>query len=131
MSEPVLPERFADLAPYLDWAVEPECARTKRKAGATMDEIRAFYDAVMPRIGEILDHLEGCFGEEMPAPARRLYLLSLSLIVDRGGYPRGTLWAAGSRRGPAIRCVSSCRIDRRVRAHEGRVPVHTEEFEFR
>ena len=80
MAEPLLPELFADLEHYLDWAVEPERARTERKAAATMDEIRAFYDAVMARIDEILDYLDGCSRADMPAPAHRLYLLSLSLI---------------------------------------------------
>lgn len=39
-------------------ALESERARTEKKVTATMNEVRAFYDAMMPRIGEILDYLE-------------------------------------------------------------------------
>lgn len=80
MNEPALPEPFDDLAPFVDWALEPERARAEKKATASMDEISAFYDAMMLRIDEILGYLEGHFGEEMPAPAHRLFLMSLSLV---------------------------------------------------
>lgn len=45
-----------------------------------MEEIRAFYDALVPRLEEILDYLDRFTGGDMPAPAHRLYLLTLSLI---------------------------------------------------
>ena len=80
MGEDMLPEGFEDLAPFLGWALEPERARTAKKAESPMEEIRAFYDAMMPRLRDILRHLEPCFGEDMPAPTRNLYLLSLSLV---------------------------------------------------
>ncbi|MCY4612559.1 MAG: hypothetical protein OXB94_02925 [Nitrospira sp.] len=80
MAELELPEPFEDLAPYLDWALEPERALTEKKAAASMDEIRAFYDAMISRIDEILDYLEPYFGRDMPAPAYRLYLMSLTLV---------------------------------------------------
>ncbi len=80
MSEPLLPEMFADLEPFADWAREPERARTERKEAASVEEIRAFYDAMMLRFDEILDYLQNHFGNDMPAPAHRLYLMSLSLI---------------------------------------------------
>ena len=80
MSEPLLPEMFEDLEPFADWALEPERARTERKEAASMEEIRAFYDAMMLRFDEILGYLQGHFGSDMPDPAHRLYLMSLSLI---------------------------------------------------
>lgn len=80
MAESLLPDAFEDLAPFLDWALEPERARTEKKLAATMDETRAFYGAMMPRINAILDYLDAHFGEELPAPAHRLYLISLSLV---------------------------------------------------
>ena len=76
----LLPEGFDDLTRFADWALEPERARAEKSAAASMEEIRAFYDAVMPRLDEILDYLEGHFGGEMPAPAHRLYLMTLSLV---------------------------------------------------
>lgn len=80
MAESLLPDAFDDLAPFLDWALESERARTEKKVTATIDEVRAFYDAMMPRIGEILDYLDGYFGGSMPTRAHRLYLMSLSLV---------------------------------------------------
>ena len=80
MTEPALPEPFEDLAPFVDWALETERARTEKKVGASMDEVRAFYDAVLPRLDAMIEHLEGFSDGDMPAPAHRLYLMALSLV---------------------------------------------------
>ena len=80
MAESPLPEEFADLAPWLDWALEPERARTEKRQASSMAEIRAFYDAVLPRLEEMIRHLEDFRDGDMPAPQRRLYLISLSLV---------------------------------------------------
>ena len=81
MAEALLPEGFADLAPWIDWALEPERVRTAKKSESSMEEIGAFYDAMMPRLEEIIAYLDGLpDGDENPAPAHRLYLLSLSLV---------------------------------------------------
>ena len=80
MAQDALPEAFADLAPWLDWALEPERARTRKREASSMAEIRAFYDALLPRLEEMIRHLEDYRDGDMPSPARRLYLLSLSLV---------------------------------------------------
>ena len=80
MNEPRLPDAFEELVPFVDWALEPERARTEKKQAASMEEIRAFYDAMIPRIGEVLAYLEDNVGDDMPAEAHRLYLMSLSLV---------------------------------------------------
>ena len=81
MPEALLPEPFEDLASWLDWALEGERARTAKKVASSMAEIRAFYDAMMPRLDEIIAYLDGVpGGDERPAPAQRLYLLALSLV---------------------------------------------------
>ena len=80
MTESLLPDEFDDLAPFVDWALESERERTEKKVTVTMDETRAFYDAMIPRFHEILDYLDDYFGETMPASAHRLYLMSLSLV---------------------------------------------------
>lgn len=77
---PLLPAPFDGLAPFAHWALEPERARTEHRVAASMEEIRAFYDAMMQRIDEILDYLEGHYGDNMPAPVYRLFLMSLSLV---------------------------------------------------
>ena len=80
MIEPLLPAPFQDLTPFADWALEPERARTEKKVAASMGEISAFYDAMVRRIDQIVDYLEGYFGRDMPASAHRLFLMSLSLV---------------------------------------------------
>ena len=81
MAEAPLPQGFEDLAPFRDWALEPERARTAKKVESSMAELRAFYDATMPRLEEIIAYLDGVpGGDERPAPAHRLYLMSLSLV---------------------------------------------------
>ena len=86
MAEPVLPELFGDMAPFLDWALEPERARTEKMSSASMDEILSFYNAMMPRIGEILDYLQDHFDGYQDGnggklePGYHLYLMSLSLV---------------------------------------------------
>ena len=81
MAEAQLPEGFEDLAPYFDWALEPERARTAKKVETSMEELGAFYDAMMPRMEAIIAYLDGVpAGDDRPAPAHRLHLLSLSLI---------------------------------------------------
>ena len=81
MTDALLPQAFADLAPYVDWALEPERARTAKKAASSMEEIRAFYDAMMPRLEEIMAYLDNVpDGDERPASAHRLHLLALALV---------------------------------------------------
>ena len=81
MAAAPLPEPFDDLAPWLDWALEPERARTAKKVASSMAEIRAFYDAMKPRLHQIIAYLDGVAGGgNRPAPAQRLYLLTLSLV---------------------------------------------------
>ena len=81
MAEVLLPEGFEDLSPWVDWALEPERARTAKKVESSMEELRTFYDAMMPRLEEIMAYLDGFpGGDERPAPAHRIYLMSLSLV---------------------------------------------------
>ena len=80
VAETPLPEEFADLAPWLDWALEPERARTEKRQASSMAEIRAFYDAVLPRLEEMIRYLEDYRDGDMSAPQHRLYLISLSLV---------------------------------------------------
>ena len=79
-TEPLLPAPFLDLVPFADWALEPERARTEKRVATSMEETRAFYDAMIRRFNQIVDYLEGYHGQDMPAPAHRLFLMSLSLV---------------------------------------------------
>ena len=80
MTESCLPAEFASLEPYIDWSLESERDRVDRKLASSADEIRSFYDAMMRRIDEVLDHLDASWGKELSAPDRRLQMLVLSLV---------------------------------------------------
>ena len=80
MADAALPDGFEDLIPWLGWALEPERARTAKKTESSMEELRAFYDVMMPRMEEIIAYLDGVPGDDRPAPAHRLYLITLSLV---------------------------------------------------
>ena len=75
-----LPAEFASLEPHLGWALETERERVDRKLASSADEIQSFYDAMMGRIDEVLDHLDEIRDGELSAPDRRLQLLLLSLV---------------------------------------------------
>ena len=45
-----------------------------------MDEVRAFYDAVFPRMEEIVAHLDALALDALPEKEERLFLLTLSLV---------------------------------------------------
>ena len=81
MADAQMPDGFEDLAPWLDWALEPERARTAKKVESSMEELRAFYDAVIPRMEDIIAYLDNVpDGDDRPESAHRLYLLTLSLV---------------------------------------------------
>lgn len=48
----------------------------EKKVAASMEEISVFYGAMMRRIDQIVDYLDGYFGRDMPASAHRLFLRS-------------------------------------------------------
>lgn len=100
-----LPAAFADLMPHIEWALPTETQRLRKREHATQDEIRAFYDAMLARIDDIL----ACFdaaddaaraGQPETAETRTLYLLmlafadaSLSVELHRSpSVPDGMPW---------------------------------------
>ena len=58
VAERQLPEPFADLAPYLAWSLPTDRERSAKRQSSTMEEINAFYHAMLPRMEEILSCLE-------------------------------------------------------------------------
>ncbi|MGH9343061.1 MAG: hypothetical protein ACRD19_04800 [Terriglobia bacterium] len=91
-SQKRLPERFHDLERYLEWALLTEQARTAKRHASSMQEIRAFYDAMVDRLEEILQHLNGFTLENVPDDTNTLLLLTMSLAevapaVENFGQP--------------------------------------------
>ena len=80
MTTQSLPAPFDDLESVIDWSLERERERTEKREASTMDEVRAFYDAVFPRMEEIVKHLDGFPFDALPEKEHRLFLLTLSVV---------------------------------------------------
>ena len=93
MSDISLPKQFRDLENFVsEWALPTEAERNQKRRSSSMEVLVDFYDAVLPRFGEILSHLNGVPADGMPADERRLVDLSLSFAevsnaVERFGQP--------------------------------------------
>lgn len=89
-----LPPAFADLEPLAQlWALPTFDARMQRRAAASMDEIRALYDALQPRAEAALVHLEGFpLNALPPAETRLMHLLfaltQAAMAVEMHGIPK-------------------------------------------
>lgn len=79
MPESALPEAFRDLEQWSTWSLATEQERSEKRQASAMDEIKAFYDAMLARMEEILPYLEQFPLEKMPEDAQRLLHLTLSL----------------------------------------------------
>jgi len=78
-----LPPMFAELEPFLDWVLPSESERRRYRESLEMDEITEFYDAMLKRAPEILDHFRAAETEAggpdlVDASTRTLFTLMLS-----------------------------------------------------
>lgn len=82
MAAALLPSEFADLEPFVaEWCLDSEPERYAKRLASTMDEIQAFYDAVMPRAEAAIQYLEKFPLDDLPEDAHRLLKLLYSLIL--------------------------------------------------
>lgn len=78
--ENMLPEQFRDLEPFAPtWAIPDANRRYQRRLDSSMEELQAFYDAVMPRGQEMLDFLDQFELDDLPETALNLARLLSSL----------------------------------------------------
>ena len=76
----LLPAEFSSLEPLVaDWVLPDAVARITKRQSSTMDEIRAFYDAMLPFGERALDYLREYQLGALPPDAERLLKLMLSL----------------------------------------------------
>lgn len=80
MAEPLLPEAFRDLEPFGDWALPLERSRKAKRIASTMAQIQEFHAAMSARLEAIILYLNEFPYHDMPADARRLCDMSLSLV---------------------------------------------------
>jgi hypothetical protein len=81
VSQSTLPADFADLEPYLDWALPSEGDRYAKRLASSMDELQAFYDAAFPRLEAGADYLRGVAIEGISDEDRTLLQLFEALVT--------------------------------------------------
>lgn len=79
MTEATLPPEFAELTPFLDWALPTADERQSRRRRATPAELRSLYDAMLPRIEEILAEVDRFPIGNLPESHHAIYNMALSL----------------------------------------------------
>ena len=82
MAGSMLPPEFADLEPFAaKWCLATEGERYSVRLASTMDEIQAFYDAMVPRAEEAIAYCDKFPLDDMPDDALNLLYLLYSMIV--------------------------------------------------
>ncbi len=75
-----LPKDFAELEPLVaDWGLPTQDERQTKRRTSTTEELQAFYDAMVPHLPKILEHVDGFPLGELPDDSLRLFYLSLAL----------------------------------------------------
>ena len=100
MTTALLPPGFASLEPFVAyWARETTVDRLAARNEASMEEIRAFYDAMVENAEAAFAHIEAIGIEALPEDAARLARLLLALAqaamaveIHRAPRAPGTPW---------------------------------------
>ncbi len=74
-----LPEGFEDLEPWLSWSLATMDERSARRSSSTMEQLEAFYAAMLPRMEAVLAYLDGVSADDETLENRRLLDLTKSL----------------------------------------------------
>ena len=98
-----LPDGFTSLQDLVDeWVLPTERARMEKRFGSSMDELKAFYDRMVPQLPGILSHLSKIKPNEMSPNDKLLLDLTLSLAdvsiaVEKVKAPRSPSTYEGER----------------------------------
>ena len=77
----VLPTEFADLERWTAWCLATEPERYAKRLASTMDEMQAFYDAIVPRAEAALAYCDGFDFEDLPDEVLNLLHLLYSMVM--------------------------------------------------
>jgi hypothetical protein len=76
-----LPAEFGDLTRFVkEWALETERDRYVKLLATSLDELKVFFDAMLPRAEAIVAYLGRWPLDALPADARLLYDLILTFV---------------------------------------------------
>ena len=79
MSDKQLPDQFKNLEPFAaEWALATEEERNGKRYASKMEEIQAFYDAMLAQIEDAITYLNGFPLHDMPEQEKRLFHMTLS-----------------------------------------------------
>ncbi|MGO8864306.1 MAG: hypothetical protein ACLQRH_26555 [Acidimicrobiales bacterium] len=79
---PILPSGFSDLEPYAaKWCLATERERWSERLGSSMDELRRFYDAILPRVQDATTYCDRFPLDDMPADAVHLLQMLYSFVI--------------------------------------------------
>ena len=89
MSEGGLPKRFSDLEPFVEWCLPTEARRIAMRLDHSDEELRSFYNAMLPRLDDIVGYLNRFPLKGMPREAERLLDLAKSFMEVAGSVEYG------------------------------------------
>ncbi len=78
----LLPEEFADLERFAArWSLATEPERWARRHSSSIDEMRDLYEAMFPRLPDVLAYCDRFPLDDLPGEARNLLHLALSFVM--------------------------------------------------
>jgi hypothetical protein len=80
MSEGGLPKRFSDLEPFIEWSLPTEAQRIAMRLDRPDEELRSFYNAMLPKLDDIAQYLNQFPLDRMSNDAERLLDLAKSFM---------------------------------------------------
>ena len=90
---PVLPQAFADLAPWVaDWSIRTEQARAEKRVGTPIETLREFHAALSPRLEAMFQYFNTLPNDPsaLSPPDARLY--GLAQMVLEASAPIDLQW---------------------------------------
>jgi hypothetical protein len=91
MSATLLPNGFSDLEPFVaDWSLDNERDRYVKLHRTDIEDLRVFYNAILPRIDDILDRLNPV---QLDAYSEQeQMLLNLAMTFSETAHPIDLKW---------------------------------------
>ena len=78
----LLPSEFADFEQFADrWSLATERERWAERMSSSIDDMQAFYDAIIPGVGEAIAHCEKFPLDDMPEDSVNLLRLIYSFVM--------------------------------------------------
>ena len=78
----LLPSAFAELEPFAEkWCLATEPERWAGRQSSSMDEMQAFYDAILPRVEEAIAFCDKFPLDGMPDDALNLLRMVYSFVI--------------------------------------------------